>query len=125
MAQAIEALRKHEVAARGEEEGERLARQLGVVSQFRHFGQRQLDCRRIGLVEDPGVADLVAEQVAREARAPVRYGVHFGASFAMFVRMGERYPQSQMVAGDSAIRYRDASNSTRSDTDRRDSLPQD
>ncbi len=43
----------------------------------------------------------------------------------MFVRMGERYPQSQMVAGDSAIRYRDASNSTRSDTDRRDSLPQD
>jgi len=41
------------------------------------------------------------------------------------VRMGDRYPQSQIVAGDGAIRYRGASNSTRSDMDRWDSLPQD
>src|SRR5579862_4749218 len=66
VAQPIEPLRQHEVAGSGEKQRERLALELGVVFQRLHFAQRQLDRRRVGFVENPDLADLVAEQFARK-----------------------------------------------------------
>src|ERR1700722_1264118 len=65
VAERIEPLRQDEVAAGGEVQRERLALEFGEVSQWLRFRQRQLDRRRVGFIENPDLADLVAEQFVR------------------------------------------------------------